>query len=107
MTTKLRRLWAASDGNGGYDIGEGDFTIACVRNLRREDGAKVARAYSRAHDHTERETALLFRASPRLLAALEEILGMEEELRALAYADFSPFDNARAAIAFAKGGPEQ
>ena len=73
-----RKLWAAQDGNGGYDIGEGDFTIASVRNIKAEDGVKVQRAYDDAFGHTPQETALLFRAAPNMAAALEQSIPMME-----------------------------
>lgn len=81
----IRRFWAASDGNGGYDIGEGDFTVASVRHLKFQDGAKVSRAYEMAMGEAfnPRATAMLFRAAPDLLAALDQaesfIAGFEDD----------------------------
>lgn len=68
-----RELWMSGDGNGGFDIGEGDFTIAHVRNLEAEDGKAVASAYRQAFASEPRETALLFKASPLMLEALERV----------------------------------
>jgi len=72
MTKTIQKLWAAGDGSGGYDIGQGDFTLATVRNLREQDGAKVHRAYEETfkQTHDPRTMALLFKAAPDMLAAL-------------------------------------
>lgn len=72
----VRRFWAASDGSGGYDIGEGGFTVAAVCHLKFQDGAKVARAYEMAMGEAfdPRATAMLFRAAPDLAKALADLL---------------------------------
>lgn len=72
-----RKLWAAGDGNGGYDIGEGDITIASVRNIRIQDGYRVGKAYEAATGapFDPRATAMLFKSAPAMLAALRAIVG--------------------------------
>lgn len=71
-----RKFWAAGDGNGGYDIGEGDFTVASVRNIRKQDGHKVAKAYevAQGREFDPRATAMLFKESPAMAEALRRIL---------------------------------
>ncbi len=72
---KARKLWAAGDGNGGYDIGEADFTLASVRNIRLADGYRVGKAYEAATGapFDPRALAMLFKASPAMLAVLERV----------------------------------
>ena len=110
----MRAFTISSDGNGGFDVCEGDFTIASVRDTRAEDGAKAFGAYRQAFDYTPRETALLFKAAPAMLAALQQIESDWGE----AMRDDSPinggdavqwlcefFPQVTAAIALATGAP--
>lgn len=73
MTEATQKLWAASDGNGGYDIGEGSYTLASVRNIKFQDGYRVNVAYEKESGrvHEPRALALQFKAAPDMLAALE------------------------------------
>jgi hypothetical protein len=73
-----KSLWAASDGSGGYDIGEGSYTLAHVRDIKREDGRKVFEHHKSetGHEHDARELAMLMRAAPDLLKALERMVDL-------------------------------
>lgn len=93
MTVKL---WISTDGNGGYDIGQGDVTIASV--LATSDIPRPMIPFDQEHD--PRALALLFKAAPDLLAVAVSVSTMRGQ-------DGEPSPLARdalAAIAKAKGG---
>lgn len=100
-----RKLWLASDGTGSYEIGEGSFTIANVRDLRTEDGYKVAKAYeeSTGAPFDVRATALLFRASPDLLSAAKTVLDMRESIEHETYGVLEAMAALAAAVDRAEG----
>lgn len=71
-----RKLWAAGDGNGGYDIGEGDITVASVRNIKLQDGYRVAKAYEaqQGREFDPRELAVMFKESPAMVEVIRELV---------------------------------
>lgn len=66
-------LWTCQDGQGGYDIGAGDVTLVSVADIAERDGARVAALYRQQQgaDFDPRALAMLFKAAPQMLAALQ------------------------------------
>jgi hypothetical protein len=101
-----RKLWAAGDGNGGYDIGEGNFTIAHVRNLRIQDGYRVAKEYQAAIgcEFDTRATAMLFKEAPAMIEALREVWNLLPAIDPHS-PEMATYDRIRAILARIEGAP--
>jgi len=92
------KIWMCDDGCGGVDFGIGGVIIGGLR-VKRE----LPRGYKPEYDL--RDLARQMRAAPDLLEALEDMTCIAEARgERLGYDNEGPvFDNARAAIARARG----
>jgi len=90
--TNRRKLWACTDGIGGYDIGEGSITIASIPNLRIAE-AREAQEYEEQHGRVfdPRATAKLFKLAPALEQCLRDLVALREAVEYQAYVDMEPF----------------